>query len=78
MNILPGRASSRKLEQHYHYCFLLTMLLPTAVMRQANNSEHGSEIGIIQYAPHPSLDNCYTGFVEGLEKRGSWRGEYQI
>lgn len=24
------------------------------------------KIGVIQYAPHPSLDNCYEGFIEGL------------
>lgn len=27
-------------------------------------------IGVIQYAPHPSLDNCYTGFLEGLTESG--------
>ena len=28
------------------------------------------KIGVIQYAPHPSLDNCYEGFVQGLEEAG--------
>jgi putative ABC transport system substrate-binding protein len=28
------------------------------------------KIGVIQYAPHPSLDNCYTGFLEGLAEEG--------
>lgn len=28
------------------------------------------KIGVIQYAPHPSLDNCYTGFKAGLEEAG--------
>ena len=32
-------------------------------------------IGIIQFAPHPSLDNCYTGFVEGLADAGFVDGE---
>lgn len=32
-------------------------------------------LGIIQYAPHPSLDNCYEGFVAGLEEGGYVDGE---
>lgn len=28
------------------------------------------KIGVIQYAPHPSLDNCYKGFQAGLEEAG--------
>jgi len=28
------------------------------------------KIGVIQIAPHPSLDNCYKGFVEGLAEAG--------
>lgn len=77
MNILPGRASSRKLlNSIIIIVFMLTMLLPTASCGQANNSgDKVLSIGIIQYAPHPSLDNCYTGFVEGLEETGFVDGE---
>ena len=32
-------------------------------------------IGVIQYATHPSLDNCYTGFVQGLAEAGFVEGE---
>ena len=32
-------------------------------------------IGVIQYATHPSLDNCYTGFVQGLAEEGFVEGE---
>jgi len=28
------------------------------------------KIGVIQYATHPSLDNCYNGFKVGLEEAG--------
>lgn len=28
------------------------------------------KIGVIQYATHPSLDNCYAGFQAGLEQSG--------
>jgi len=33
------------------------------------------EIGVIQYAPHPSLDNCYKGFKQGLEEAGYKDGD---
>ncbi|MDO4287753.1 MAG: ABC transporter substrate-binding protein [Eubacterium sp.] len=32
-------------------------------------------VGVIQYATHPSLDNCYEGFVQGLEEGGFKEGE---
>lgn len=33
------------------------------------------KIGVIQYAVHPSLDNCYKGFLEGLEEAGYQNGK---
>ncbi len=35
-----------------------------------SNGDATLKIGVIQYAPHPSLDNCYTGFEEGLADAG--------
>ena len=35
----------------------------------------GYRIGIGQFAQHGSLDNCYTGFVEGLDEAGLVEGE---
>lgn len=32
-------------------------------------------VGIIQYAAHPSLDNCYTGLLQGIEAAGYKDGE---
>lgn len=32
-------------------------------------------VGVIQYATHPSLDNCYEGFKQGLEAGGFKEGE---
>lgn len=32
-------------------------------------------IGVIQYATHPSLDNCYNGLVEGLKAAGYVDGD---
>ncbi len=40
----------------------------------ATNAEK-LKIGVIQFATHPSLDNCYTGFVQGLEEAGFKNGE---
>ena len=33
------------------------------------------KIGITQFADHPSLDNCRTGFIEGLESEGFTDGK---
>ncbi|MDP4108846.1 MAG: ABC transporter substrate-binding protein [Bacillota bacterium] len=33
------------------------------------------KIGVIQYATHPSLDNIYKGFLEGLNESGLKEGE---
>lgn len=33
------------------------------------------KIGVIQYAPHPSLDNCYEGTIQGLADSGYKDGE---
>ena len=35
-----------------------------------SSTTKGTMIGIIQYAPHPSLDNCYEGIKEGLKASG--------
>lgn len=33
------------------------------------------KVGVIQYAPHPSLDNCYKGLREGLAEAGLTDGK---
>lgn len=35
------------------------------------------KIGVVQFADHPSLENCYKGFVEGLGE-GSYDIDYQV
>ncbi len=35
----------------------------------------GVKIGVLQYAPHPSLDNCYEGVLKGLEAAGYVDGQ---
>lgn len=33
------------------------------------------EVGVLQYADHPSLDNCREGFIEGLKAEGFEEGK---
>ncbi|GAB6179500.1 ABC transporter substrate-binding protein [Desulfotomaculum defluvii] len=40
-----------------------------------DDSEKKYTIGITQIADHPSLDNCRTGFIEGLKAEGFVEGE---
>ena len=39
------------------------------------NTEKVYKIGVLQYADHPSLDNCRDGFVEGLKAEGFEEGK---
>lgn len=41
----------------------------------SKKSEKSYEIGILQFAEHSSLDNCRTGFLQGLEEEGIKEGE---
>ncbi len=40
----------------------------------ANESEKVYKVGLVQYADHPSLDNCREGFIQGLEAEGIVEG----
>ncbi len=42
----------------------------TAKDNDAKTASGIPTVGVIQYAPHPSLDNCYEGFLEGLAESG--------
>lgn len=37
---------------------------------ETTEGETAYKIGVLQYADHPSLDNCLTGFEQGLEEEG--------
>lgn len=45
------------------------------VVEPSTPAVHMYKIGVIQYATHPSLDNCYTGLIKGLEEYGLVEGE---
>lgn len=40
-----------------------------------SNTTATARVGVIQYAPHASLDNCYTGFKQGLAEGGYIEGQ---
>ncbi|MCI1965806.1 MAG: ABC transporter substrate-binding protein [Oscillospiraceae bacterium] len=40
-----------------------------------SSGKESKTIGIIEYAVNPSLDNCHTGFLKGLEESGFKEGE---
>lgn len=52
---------------------LMTLSMAACKSGSDSSEESGAgklKVGIIQYAPHPSLDNCYNGFVQGLKDAG--------
>lgn len=49
---------------------------PSGAGSGANGSgEKKATVGVIQYATHPSLDNCYAGFRQGLKDGGFTEGK---
>ncbi len=50
----------------------IAMLLSLATSAMADDM---ITIGVAQFAAHPSLDNCYAGFVAGLAEEGFIEGE---
>lgn len=51
---------------------------PTASAAPTTSEPPAAEpmkVGILQFAPHPSLDNCYTGIVQGLADAGYVDGD---
>lgn len=53
-------------------CAAATMALAMVGCSQGGTGGEGEKanIGIIQYAEHPALDQAYEGFVEGLKENG--------
>lgn len=56
----------------------LAASLGACSQQQGGSSGGGTKqlkIGVVQYAVHPSLDNCYKGFLAGLEEEGYQDGK---
>jgi putative ABC transport system substrate-binding protein len=49
---------------------ILISALVLLTLASCSKSDSNLKIGVIQFAPHPSLDNCYQGFVQGLKEAG--------
>ena len=55
---------------------VLAMVLTVAVFMAALvGCSNTPKVGVIQFADHPSLDNCREGFIEGLASMGYIDGE---
>jgi len=61
--------------------FMIIMMMTTLVGcgntkdAEAPAEEKVYTIGLTQYAPHPSLDNCREGFIQGLKEEGFEEGK---
>ena len=53
----------------------LALLLALSLLVVSCAVAEGKTVGMIQYAAHPSLDNCTKGFLEGLAEGGYTDGE---
>lgn len=56
-------------------CGSNTASSPAADASADTSSGKKVKIGILQYAPHASLDDCYTGILEGLKAEGYENGK---
>ncbi len=54
---------------------LAILALGTTVSCSSGKKSGKVTVGVIQYATHPSLDNCYEGFREGLKAGGFEEGK---
>lgn len=53
------------------FAIILSIVLCTTLFAGCGgNGEKTLRIGIIQYASHPSLDDCYNGVIKGIEEAG--------
>lgn len=59
-------------------CAVLCVVLTASAFFACTGGNSGSDtitVGIIQYASHPSLDNCREGVIKGLQNAGYKDGE---
>lgn len=59
---------------------VLALALATASLAGCKKAEKQTEekvynVGVTQFADHPSLDNCRTGFIDGLKEEGFEEGK---
>ena len=49
---------------------VLAIVLSCGIFSAVSAEDSMKKIGILQFAPHASLDNCYKGILEGLKEAG--------
>jgi len=59
-------------------CIVLVAALSTACFMGCSEEDNRPIIGILQYADHPSLNNCYDGILQGLKDGGINLNDYKI
>ena len=54
---------------------VLALILVLTLAACGGKKEEGVKIGILQFAPHASLDNCYNGIMKALNEKGFVDGQ---
>ncbi len=54
---------------------MIALVLSLVLLLSLSAAAENVTVGVIQYATHPSLDNCYEGFLLGLAEGGYVEGE---
>ena len=54
---------------------MIALVLSLVLLLSLSAAAENVTVGVIQYATHPSLDNCYEGFLLGLAEGGYVVGE---
>ena len=57
------------------FAIILALIMVFSMAACGSKEEEGVKIGILQFAPHASLDNCYNGIMKALNEKGFVDGE---
>lgn len=57
------------------FAITLAIIMVFSMAACGSKEEEGVKIGILQFAPHASLDNCYNGIMKALNEKGYVDGE---
>ncbi len=57
------------------FAIILALIMVFSMAACGSKEEEGVKIGILQFAPHASLDNCYNGIMKALNEKGYVDGE---
>lgn len=60
----------QRMRKNVTLLLLLALVLMLSACSGGGEEVDGPKIGILQFAPHASLDNCYDGIIQGLADAG--------